>query len=212
MIALRMNGEMSSYGDEHAVAVARQDPERLAEPVDERRVARGLELLARSRGRAGRRRRPSSSRRPSRSRRAAPAARAAGPARRFLSLRLLDRRRPRPRERGGRARLGHGGRVAGCRGGRRRSSSDVVEATSSRASAAAGCARRAAGTRHGARGAPREAPAPRLRLALARMADAASDPASQAAFLTRNAAEALPAGRPRAAPGERRRARGARCA
>ena len=40
----------------------------------------------------------------------------------------------------------------------------------------------------------REAAAPGLRLALARMAAAASDPASQAAFLTRNAAQALPAG------------------
>ena len=54
--------------------------------------------------------------------------------------------------------------------------------------------RRRRGRTSSARSGTLRAPAPRLRLALESMPVAASDPASQAAFLTRNAAESLPAG------------------
>ena len=159
--------------------------ERLAVAVDERRVARGLELLGGSRGREGR---------------AAtaiiipktveiPASSASGissrTVRRFLSLGLAG--------------AGSSGGCGGRKSGMSVRSSSLIGGVARRRRSAprrSAAARRAASGGGDAHGARRHSPSARAaaQTSIGSMPVAASDPASQAAFLARNAAESLPAG------------------
>ena len=175
---------MSVVRDEDAVAVARQERRAGGRggPASTELRAR-LELLARSRGSAARARPPSSSRRPSRRPRAATSGMTVSSRRRLRSF-------GRPAGGGGSNGSAGSGSAStgesGCRAGRRRSwRREALGGGGGRPAAGAFRARRPrmAGDRSESR-----------TLALARMPSAGSDPASQAAFLARNAAESLPDG------------------